>query len=1265
MPISLKNFSLQWLARLLKYSLYFIFGLVLVVGLVLVFLPTIVSTDWCNRAVQKTASNAIGREVAIGNLEWSWSRGIQITHLSVPDQPAFSGQPLAAIDAFALKPDIKSLVKQKIQLELQVSGLDVRIVKNSDGVFNLETLGAAGPQTTEKEMTEKAATDVPAEGSSEQKSPAPETPPKKTSPLSLPAVIRDITTSIRFDKIHVVYEDQAKNERYEIENLVLFLDVPSLKTAPLHLDLGLNVNLDVNGSQIRLPRSTLSLALQQIFDENGILTLDRMAGRLFADLPGIAAELNADMATSLAKGSIQLQLETVMAVAAPFLPKSLSPDDIDGNIDFQMQAGTDPDQPLAFDASLSAAGLALSGLLVGGKTIGPGNFGILLKGTANLPEETLAIENLTLDLLENSTLQATGQVEDLMQDNRKINFAISPLHLDVDEIVNFAGAFVPDTLVLPRDSDENALISASLLKFDGYLPVGAAEAQVRDLTIQLPTVTLTNAADASPLVRVKGGRLMLHELTTGLQDLFPVRAVLELGLAVDNLISGHSTSAITLSGIRLDSLNVNLENFRLSEKSDFGITGDLSLSDELKIDAVTLPKLARIKTISQSLNTAAVLSPGGGIQAALDHLDAGAGRVTLLVPGMGEMETGVDIHLAAGDFILNQLSPLSVDISDFIARVQAGNAVDISLIASAKDTGNVSFGADLAVSADLGALFEKLPRNLRVGISGTGDLALALSAKGRRPDETTIKALKNKKISGNLGFVNTLNLELLLNNSEFEIPAADAPPVTLAGLDGAPLLQYRLDGNTGIGELACNIHVNAITGIPGLAAASPLTADFFISASHRDASTLSLSQSFTMEPAGVQESITATLDHLDTLISASPLPPVTDWLRVLAADVSATITVPECNLLKQAGLPGLEAIDVSGFAGCDISFQNQPDQAVSGRVAITTKNMNIALPDIATIETLFTNIDLSKTYLIGTSARPGQVFETPGLSQDILSISSAQTGELWSGEIQSGAIRSGEIQSGDTLQHIRYLHERMNPAPALSFDTADIMAAPFPLIMGPSMLLLRLADGLPRMDYFQLDLLGGTINGSIALTRSAQMVGANTALTFSGINFSQVFPRAFAGQDRASADISGALYADFPITHELRPLLENARITLNFTRIGARALERLLYALDPYESNEAIMTQRQFLKTGSPKNIRIDIRDGFLSFSGMVSIKGMDISLPQIRRLNIASVPGLNQFEPYLAGLAQVSDLLQKAGARRIVFMKTDDNTTTLSFKSP
>ncbi len=1241
-----KRHFFQSLLRLLKYSLYFILGLVLVVGLVLAFLPTIVSTDWCNRAVQKTASNAIGREVALGNLEWSWSRGIQITHLSVPDEPAFSRQPIAALDAFILKPDIKSLVNQKIQLELQVSGLDVHIVKNPDGVLNVETLGAAGSQTTKKGTTQK---------SSEQKSPAPETPPKKTSPPSLPAVIRDITTSIRFDNIHVVYEDQAKNERYEIENLVLFLDAPSLKTAPLHLDLGLNVNLNVNGSQTRLPRSTLSLALQQIFDENGILTLDRMAGRLFADLPGIAAELTADMAASLAKGTIQLQLETVMAAAAPFLPKNLSPDDIDGNIDFQAQATTDPDQPLAFDATLSAAGLALSGPLVGEKSLGPGNFGILLKGTANLPEETLAIENLTLDLLENSTLQATGQVEHLMQDNRKINFAISPLHLDVDEIVNFAGAFVPDTLALPRHSDDKALISASLLKFDGYLPAGAADAQVRDLTIRLPAVTLTNAADASPLVRVEGGQLTLHKLTTGLQDLFPVSAGLVLGLAVDNLISGHDTSAITLSGIRLDSLNANLENFRLSEKSDFGIAGDLSLSDKLKIDAVTLPELARIKTISQSLNLSAVLSPGGGIQAALDHLDAGAGRITLLAPGMGEMETGVDIHLAAGDFILNQLSPLSVDISDFIARVQAENAVDISivdisLIATAKDTGNVSFDADLAVSADLGALFETLPRNLRAGISGTGDLALALSAKGRRPDETTIEALTHKKIAGNLGFVNALNLELLLNNSEFKIPTADAPPVTLAGLEGAPLLQYRLDGNTGIGELASGIHANAITGIPGLAAATPLTADFSISASHRDASTLSLSQSFAMEPAGVQESITATLDHLNTLISASPLPPVTDWLRMLGADVSATITVPECNLLKQAGLPGLEAIDVSGFAGCDISFQNQPEQAVSGSVAITTKNMNITLPDTATIETLFTNMDLSKTYLIGTSARPGQVFETPGLSQDILSISSART---------------GEVRSGDILQHIRYLHERMNPAPALSFDTADIMAAPFPLTMGPSMLLLRLADGLPRMDYFQLDLLGGTINGSIALTRSEQMVGANTALTFSGINFSQVFPRAFAGQDRASADISGALYADFPITHELRPLLENARITLNFTRIGARALERLLYALDPYESNEAIMAQRQFLKTGSPKNIRIDIRDGFLSFSGMVSIKGMDIPLPQIRRLNIASVPGLNQFEPYLAGLAQVSDLLQKAGARRIVFTKTDDNTTTLSFESP
>jgi hypothetical protein len=207
---------------------------------------------------------------------------------------------------------------------------------------------------------------------------------------------------------------------------------------------------------------------------------------------------------------------------------------------------------------------------------------------------------------------------------------------------------------------------------------------------------------------------------------------------------------------------------------------------------------------------------------------------------------------------------------------------------------------------------------------------------------------------------------------------------------------------------------------------------------------------------------------------------------------------------------------------------------------------------------------------------------------------------------------------------------------------------------------LNLDNGLPNLDYFQFNLLGGTINGSIALLKKQvqdpihknKTFNVNTALTFSGINFAQFFPGAFSKDDYSKANISGSLYAAFPVTDQLQTILENATITVAFTQIGSMALERLLYSIDPYESNEAIVSQRRLLKNGSPKKIRLDIKDGFLSLRGNVSIKGIEFSLPAIRRLNIAQVPGLERFEEKLSGLAPVISILQKVSAEHIVINK-------------
>ena len=105
---------------------------------------------------------------------------------------------------------------------------------------------------------------------------------------------------------------------------------------------------------------------------------------------------------------------------------------------------------------------------------------------------------------------------------------------------------------------------------------------------------------------------------------------------------------------------------------------------------------------------------------------------------------------------------------------------------------------------------------------------------------------------------------------------------------------------------------------------------------------------------------------------------------------------------------------------------------------------------------------------------------------------------------------------------------------------------------------------------------------------------------------------------------------------------------LNLSRIGTRSLERFLYALDPSESNEAIVSQRRLLRLGSPRWINVYVKDGSLSMEGEVDAQGVPVAIPSLRRLHIANVTGLDNYDAYLASLDPLIAVLKICAANGI-----------------
>jgi len=99
------------------------------------------------------------------------------------------------------------------------------------------------------------------------------------------------------------------------------------------------------------------------------------------------------------------------------------------------------------------------------------------------------------------------------------------------------------------------------------------------------------------------------------------------------------------------------------------------------------------------------------------------------------------------------------------------------------------------------------------------------------------------------------------------------------------------------------------------------------------------------------------------------------------------------------------------------------------------------------------------------------------------------------------------------------------------------------------------------------------------------------------------------------------LWVGLPLSTSIDRLLQDMEFELEITRIGTRALERMLYALDPYEDNESIVRQRKLLRMGSVRWVTAGLKDGMLSTSGQVEVKGVKLAIPRLERLMWRACP--------------------------------------------
>ncbi len=261
-----------------------IVGIVIAVLIVVVLvLPFVVNVNDYRPRIESELTNALGRNVTVGNLSLSlWSGSLAADNIAIADDPSFSSSPFIKAQTLKVGVEILPLVLSKTLhiTDLTLSQPQVNLLRDRSGKWNFSTIGTASPTKKTGAAPPSSAGQAPPPSGAETTKTSPSTPaesPKETSnPNSEQSIeqnlsvgklsIKDGQVSIadtaKANKVHVY-----KNVNLTVKDFSYTSQFPFTLTADLPG--GGNINLDGNAGPIN-PSDASITPVQAKLDVKGL-----------------------------------------------------------------------------------------------------------------------------------------------------------------------------------------------------------------------------------------------------------------------------------------------------------------------------------------------------------------------------------------------------------------------------------------------------------------------------------------------------------------------------------------------------------------------------------------------------------------------------------------------------------------------------------------------------------------------------------------------------------------------------------------------------------------------------------------------------------------------------------------------------------------------------------------------------------------------------------------------------------------------------------
>jgi hypothetical protein len=415
----------------------------------------------------------------------------------------------------------------------------------------------------------------------------------------------------------------------------------------------------------------------------------------------------------------------------------------------------------------------------------------------------------------------------------------------------------------------------------------------------------------------------------------------------------------------------------------------------------------------------------------------------------------------------------------------------------------------------------------------------------------------------------------------------------------------------------------------------PLRVAFDFSAGGEMLKTFIITQSLRVSPLNLRQEARVSVSGLDKLMSRGQNRPFAELLEFIGGKAKFSLDLENTDVSfveKDTAVAGKIAIGAE--------FDLLPHREIGLRGWMQAPGLDLTYGKFINIKNLKSSLAVAKRYRLSIREEGGPTGPPlPYLSVQVLKPATEGPRRIGTEGPAVGRLMSDIRAKGGDRR-------------TLSVESIHVGLKPLPVDITHTVLDFSLEEGLPSIDFFQTDILGGTARGSLSIKRRNGAFFADFRSAFSGLDAQRLVAGSSTDLREEEAEVTGLISAALPLSTSMDRLLQDVEFELEITRIGSRALERMLYALDPYENNESIVRQRKLLRMGSVKWVAASVKDGMLSASGQVEAKGVKLELPKLERLNVASLPGLGGYEKRLAVIGPVVKVLNLLSANRVVIEK-------------